>query len=205
MRSTGGGSPLLAGAAAALVLLGALIPASANRGGPEPGAPAPERAAGREEAGRSGGADAASARPTTDDLLGSWRPREYRLEDGEVLPVDGRIVFLGEDGASEGEWMVVFFVTRGDPGTAAPAGAPLRGSAEGGQFFRDGDTLTLTHAYHLSAGEAVGALPEAPLRMAMRSHPEAAENHREPCRFTIEGGRLTLVFPSGNSMVFARV
>lgn len=195
MRSTGGGSPLLPGAAAALVLLGAPISAGANRVGPAPGAPAPEPAA---------GARPAAARQSGEGLLGSWRPREYRLEGGAVLPVDGRIVFLGEEGASEGEWMVVFFVTGGDPGTAASSGAALRGSAEGGQFFRDGDTLTLTHAYHLSAGEAVGALPEAPLRMAMRSFPEAAENHREPCRFTVEGGRLTLFFPSGNSMVFER-
>lgn len=116
--------------------------------------------------------------------------------------MDGRIVFWGEEGAAEGEWMVVFFVTGGE---SEDPGAPLRGSAEGGQFFRDGETLTLTHAYHLSAGEAVGALPEAPLRMAMRSEREAAEHHREPCRFAVEGDRLTLFFPSGNSMVFSRV
>ena len=189
MRSTGGGSPLVPGAAAALVLLFASTSAGPGTAAPSPGAPS-----------------AASARPSDGALLGSWRPREYRLGDGEVLPVDGRIVFRGEEGAAEGEWMVVFFVTGGgDGGESDDPGTPLRGSAEGGQFFRDGGTLTLTHAYHLSAGEAVGALPEAPLRMAMRSLREAAEHHREPCRFAVEGGRLTLFFPSGNSMVFSRV
>lgn len=185
MRSTGGGSPLLPGAAAALVLLFATTSAGSNPAAPSPGAPS-----------------AASARPSDGALPGSWRPREYRLGDGEVLPVDGRIVFWGEEGAAEGEWMVVFFVTAGE---SEDPGAPLRGSAEGGRFFRDGETLTLTHAYHLSAGEAVGSLAEAPLRMAMRSDREAAEHHREPCRFAVEGDRLTLFFPSGNSMVFSKV
>ena len=198
MRSTGRGSPSGSGAAAALAFLFAILfastPAIANPVGPTPGGAA---------AGSSVGAAAPAAGRSDGGLLGAWRPREYRLAGGEVLPVDGRIVFSGEEGASEGEWMVVFFVT-GAGGGAEDSGTPLRGSAEGGQFFRDGETLTLTHAYHLSAGEAVGALPEAPLRMAVRSFPDAAERHREPCRFAVEGDRLTLFFPSGNSMVFFR-
>lgn len=198
MRSTGRGSPSGSGAAAALAFLFAFLfastPAVSNPVGSGSGGAA---------AGSSVGAAAPAARRSDGALLGAWRPREYRLAGGEVLPVDGRIVFSGEEGASEGEWMVVFFVT-GAGGGAEDSAAPLRGSAEGGQFFRDGETLTLTHAYHLSAGEAVGALPEAPLRMAMRSFPDAAERHREPCRFAVEGDRLTLFFPSGNSMVFFR-
>lgn len=202
MRWTGGGSPPGSGAAAALAFLFAFLfvstLAGSNTVGPSPGGAAAGSSAGAAAAGAVGRSDGA--------LLGAWRPREYRLAGGEVLPVDGRIVFLGEEGAAEGEWLVVFFVPGGgDGGEPEGSGTPLRGSAEGGQFFRDGETLTLTHAYHLSAGEAVGPLPEAPLRMAARSIREAAERHREPCRFTIAGDRLTLFFPSGNSMVFSRV
>ena len=113
--------------------------------------------------------------------------------------MDGRIVFLAsrEDGGS-GEWFVVFFVTGED-------GSTLRGSAEGGEWSRDGKSLLLTHQYHLSAGEAAGSLPAAPLAMALRSAAEAADNHREPCEVTVEGNLLTLFFPSGNSMTFERV
>ena len=140
-----------------------------------------------------------ASQPPPDAIVGSWRPREYRLAAGTTLPVDGRITFLAEraDGAS-GEWSVVFFVTGDD-------GAALRGSAEGGAWSRDGDSLLLTHEYHLSAGEAAGPLPAAPLAMALRSAEEADRNHREPCEVAVEGSRLTLFFPSGNSMMFERV
>ncbi len=134
-----------------------------------------------------------------DPIVGSWRPREYRLAAGETLPVDGRIVFLARsDDGSGGEWSVNFFVTGED-------GAAVRGSAEGGEWSRDGRSLLLTHRFHLSAGGAAGPLPEAPLAMAFRSAAEADANHREPCEVTVEGGLLTLFFPSGNSMTFERV
>ena len=134
-----------------------------------------------------------------DPIVGSWRPRSYHLAGGEELPVDGRIVFGAsrEDGA-RGEWFVIFFVT-GDEGTV------FRGSAEGGAWSRDGRMLLLTHQYHLSAGDAVGPLSATPLAMALRSADEADRNHREPCEVAVEGDRLTLFFPSGNSMTFERV
>ena len=128
----------------------------------------------------------ASAAP--DPIVGSWRPRAYRLAAGAELPVDGRIVFLARsDDGSRGEWSVNFFVTGED-------GAAVRGSAEGGEWSRDGRSLLLTHQFHLSGGAAAGPLPEAPLAMAFRS-----------CEVTVEGGLLTLFFPSGNSMTFERV
>ena len=143
--------------------------------------------------------DYAAKGASPDPIVGSWRPREYRLAAGETLPVDGRITFLARrDDAEHGEWSVVFFVTGVD-------GAALRGSAEGGAWSREGDALLLTHQYHLSAGEAVGPLPAAPLAMALRSAAEADRNHREPCEVAVEGDRLTLFFPSGNSMTFDRV
>ena len=146
-----------------------------------------------------GAPDSAAVRPTPDPIVGSWRPREYRLAAGETLPVDGRIVFLARsDDPGRGEWSVTFFVTGGD-------GAAVRGSAEGGEWSRDGRSLLLTHRFHLSAGAAAGPLPETPLAMAFRSAEEAARNHREPCEVTVEDGLLTLYFPSGNSMTFGRV
>lgn len=134
-----------------------------------------------------------------DPIVGTWRPRAYRLAAGGELAVDGRIVFLAsrEDG-NRGEWSVTFFVTGAD-------GEAVRGSAEGGAWSRDGRSLLLTHEFHLSAGAATGPLPAAPLAMALRSAEEAAANHLEPCEVTVEGGVLTLFFPSGNSMTFARV
>ena len=134
-----------------------------------------------------------------DPIVGTWRPRAYRLDAGAELPVDGRIVFLaGTDDTRSGEWFVNFFVTGED-------GEALRGSAEGGAWSRDGESLLLTHQFHLSAGEAAGPLPAAPLAMALRSAEEADRNHREPCEVAVEGNRLTLSFPSGNSMTFERV
>lgn len=145
------------------------------------------------------GSDDPVAVAAPDPIVGSWRPREYRLAAGDVLPVDGRIVFLARsDDGGRGEWSVNFFVTGED-------GAAVRGSAEGGEWSRDGRSLLLTHQFHLSAGAAAGPLPEAPLAMAFRSVEEAARNHREPCEVTVEGGLLTLYFPSGNSMTFERV
>ena len=143
--------------------------------------------------------DTATITAAPDPIVGSWRPRAYRLEGGEELPVDGRIVFVAsrEDGGS-GEWFVAFFVIGED-------GSTLRGSAEGGEWSRDGRSLLLTHQYHLSAGEAAGPLPAAPLAMALRSAAEAADNHREPCEVTVDENLLTLFFPSGNSMTFERV
>ncbi len=143
--------------------------------------------------------DPATITAAPDPIVGSWRPRAYRLEGGEELPVDGRIVFVAsrEDGGS-GEWFVAFFVIGED-------GSTLRGSAEGGEWSRDGRSLLLTHQYHLSAGEAAGPLPAAPLAMALRSAAEAADNHREPCEVTVDENLLTLFFPSGNSMTFERV
>ena len=118
-------------------------------------------------AGAAGPANVNSVSPQAlaapDAIVGSWRPREYRLAAGEALPVDGRIVFLARsDDGSSGEWSVTFFVTGED-------GAAVRGSAEGGGWSREGRSLLLTHQYHLSAGDAAGPLAAAPLAMALRS------------------------------------
>ena len=132
-------------------------------------------------------------------MAGTWRPRRYVLAAGAELPVDGRISFrLAVDDETAGEWLVLFFVTDG-------SGNPIRGSAEGGNWSREANSLMLTHTYHLSAGEPAGPLPAAPLRLALRSAAEAWANHREPCEVLVTGGELTLFFPSGNSMTFERL
>ncbi len=121
-------------------------------------------------------------------LAGAWSPETYVLEDGSELPVSGLIFF------TESDWTVLFFVQDGD-------GAPQRGSAEGGSYTLDGDALTFRHAFHLSAGSAIGGLSEAPLRMSVR---DAADAPSEPCRIELDNERLTIHFPSGNRMGFAR-
>jgi hypothetical protein len=76
-----------------------------------------------------------------------------------------------------------------------------RGSGEGGTYELEGDRLTFTHFYHLSAGEQLGPLPPSPLRMSVRDADEAA---REPCVVDVGETSMTIDFPSGNRMVFAR-
>lgn len=122
------------------------------------------------------------------DIEGAWRPELYVMKDGTELTVDGRIFF------TEADWTVLFFVTEN--------GEPRRGSAEGGTYRLEGENLEFTHHYHLSAGEAVASLPEAPLRMSIARGEDAAE---EPCRIELAGDRLTIFFPSGNRMRFQRV
>lgn len=121
------------------------------------------------------------------DIRGAWRPELYVMKDGTELPVDGRIFF------TERDWTVLFFVTE--------EGEPRRGSAEGGTYRLEGENLEFTHRYHLSAGEAMASLPEAPLRMSIATAADAA---REPCRVVLSGERLTIFFPSGNRMEFQR-
>lgn len=121
------------------------------------------------------------------EIEGSWSAELYVLEDGTELPVEGLIFF------TERDWTVLFFVSAD--------GEVRRGSGEGGTYELAGDALTFRHFYHLSAGEAVASLPEAPLRMSVREPEAAAE---EPCRVEIGDARMTLFFPSGNRMSFSR-
>ncbi len=121
-----------------------------------------------------------------DDIRGAWAPEVYVLADGTRHTVHGRIFF------TDSEWQVLFFVMEGDD--------PRRGSGEGGTYTLDGDHLVFTHLFNLSAGEAMAGLPESPLRMEVRQGGGAAE----PTRIEIDGDRLILHFPSGNSMAFRR-
>ncbi len=64
----------------------------------------------------------------------------------------------------------------------------------------DGDRLTFSHQYHLSAGEELGNLPAAPLRMEIKH----ADPTTEPCRFEIKDDEMVIFFPRGNQIRFSR-
>ncbi len=122
------------------------------------------------------------------DLQGVWKPELYRLKDGSELQVDGHIFF------GQKEWTVLFFVLED--------GQIRRGSAEGGTYTLQGEDLVFTHLYHLSSAQAVKSLPQSPLRMEIQ---KASQASREACTVRLQANRLTLHFPSGNSMHFSRL
>ncbi|MHC5062922.1 MAG: hypothetical protein ACYTG5_02975 [Planctomycetota bacterium] len=125
-------------------------------------------------------------------LEGSWAAESYVLSDGTEHQVRGNIFFSGQD------WTVVFFVMGRDQEGKS---APRRGSAEGGNYSLEArDRLIFQHLFHLSYGEPLAGLAASPLRMEVKE----ANGVAEPCRYRIEGGRLELFFPSGNSMSFRR-
>jgi hypothetical protein len=122
------------------------------------------------------------------DIRGGWQAETYALKSGERHALKGQIVFTASD------WSVTFLIT--------PEGqAPQRASAEGGTYTLEGTNLGLRHLYNFSAGGALPGLPASPLRMTVN---EPAQALLEPCTVTVEGERLTLAFPSGNSMSFQR-
>ena len=121
-------------------------------------------------------------------LVGSWQTQTYTLRDGPTHRVEGMIFF------TENDWSVLFFVVDND-------GNPQRGSAEGGTYELDGDALTFTHLYNASGGHAVEGLPASDWSMRINEPHQAPA---EPCRIYLSGERLTIYFPSGNDMTFAR-
>lgn len=162
-------------AVAVLSLLLVLTPGVARAQAPGSAAPGAARhdAAGRTQPG---------------DIRGGWRAERYTMKEGASFTVDGQILFTGKD------WTVLFLVM--DNGQAA------RGAGEGGSYVVDGNRITLTHRYNVSAGKAVAGLPESPLRMERLA--DTDPKRIEPCTFEIAGDRLTLRFPSGNAMIFVR-
>lgn len=133
-------------------------------------------------------APSGAAQTGPQNIEGAWHADAYVMESGEGHPVVGHIFF------ASGQWTVLFFVTDG-------GGQPRRGSGEGGSYTLEGDRLVFTHLFNLSVGEAMAGLPESPLRMEARA---AAGAPTEETTARIEGDRLTLDFPSGNSMMFSR-
>ncbi len=128
------------------------------------------------------------ALPASAQITGAWNPESYVLKDGSEYTVSGFIFFTKSD------WTVLFFVEDEE-------GNVRRGSGEGGTYTLDGNRLTFTHFYNLSAGDALGSLAASPLRMSVR---EAAEAATEACEVEVGEASMTIRFPSGNRMVFAR-
>ena len=121
------------------------------------------------------------------DLRGSWKSQVYTLKDGTRHEVPGLIFFTTRD------WTTLYFVLAD--------GKPQRGSGEGGTYTLAGNELVFTHIYHLSAASEVTGLPPAPLRMEIH---KAAEAPTERCTVEVSGDRMTIHFPSGNHIAFAR-
>jgi hypothetical protein len=122
------------------------------------------------------------------DLSGLWRPESYLLSDGSRHAIDGLVFF------TDREWSFLVFVTEG--------GKVRRSEGEGGTYTLKGDELVFTHLYLLLVGEAVGSLPETPLRTEIH---DAADAPRTGSRVALQSDRLTITFgPSGNSMTFRR-
>jgi hypothetical protein len=122
------------------------------------------------------------------DIRGGWQAEMYALKTGERHPVKGMIFFTAAD------WSVTFFVT--------PDGqAPQRAAAEGGTYTLDGTKLVLRHLYNFSNGGALPGLPASPMRMAVQNRATAPV---EEVTVAVDVERLTLAFPSGNTMSFRR-
>jgi hypothetical protein len=122
------------------------------------------------------------------DILGAWRADTYVLKDGSTHHVEGLMLF------SERDWAVVYFVKDDD-------GKPQRGAGEGGPYTLEGDRLVLTRDYLVIASNAIGTLPEIPLRFDV---PGVKEPVVEDCRLEFASDRITIEFPSGNRMGFRR-
>lgn len=132
----------------------------------------------------------AAASPQTEmapaAIMGAWEAQSYLLSTGEEHAIAGKIFFTATD------WQVVFFVLDAD-------GTPKRGSAEGGTYATEGESLTFMHRFNLSIGEALSGLPADDLRMVVHESMTT-----EAARFGIDHDTLTLFFPSGNEMRFRR-
>ena len=124
----------------------------------------------------------------TPEITGAWAAQTYVMNGGAEHRAEGRIFF------TESDWQVVYFVVD-------EAGIVRRGSAEGGTYTLEGNTLIFLHLHHLSTGAAMEGLEEAPLRMVARGAEDAVE---ERSTVRVEGDRLVLGFPSGNRLIFTR-
>jgi hypothetical protein len=120
-------------------------------------------------------------------IQGAWRTESYVLKDGSQYDLDGLIVFTEKD------WTVLFFVLDED-------NQLRRGSGEAGTYALQGEHLTFTHLYNISAGDQLGSLAASPLRMVIHR----GEPPTEPCRVEFDGDRMTIFFPSGNKIDFRR-
>lgn len=132
---------------------------------------------------------AASALAGESPIRGTWRPENYLLKDGSRHPIEGLVVF------TDTEWTFLVFVMDN--------GEPRRGEGEGGTYTLNGEELIFNHEFLLTAGQALGSLPDSPLRMQVR---DTASASKTPSHVSFDGNQLTIRFgPSGNTMTFRRL
>lgn len=119
------------------------------------------------------------------EIQGVWAADRYELAGGAEHALRGQIMF------DQDRWTVLFFVL-------GPNGEPVRASAEGGTYHATADTVTFSHLYNYSEGEAVEGMAAAEMRMVARE----SDGPLEPTRYSVNGDELSLFFPSGNRMRF---
>lgn len=112
----------------------------------------------------------------TGALDGVWRLDTY-VVGGQEQQVHGLLFLTG------GYWSTLYFV---------PGDGGAWGSAEAGRYQFDGRQLVFLHQLVFQGGGG------RPLRMDERADRE------ETCQVTLEGGRLSIDFPSGNTLHLRR-
>ena len=115
--------------------------------------------------------------PLTSTLEGAWRSARYIVK-GNATEIDGVLLL------ADGHWSTLYFVG----GAEGPWA-----SAEAGAYEFDGRTLTFFHRLMFQGG---GGRP---------LHITQAASHVEACPITLTGDSLTILFPSGNTLVCHRL
>ena len=115
--------------------------------------------------------------PLTSTLEGAWRTARYIVKDS-ATDIDGVLLL------ADGHWSTLYFVG----GAEGPWA-----SAEAGAYECDGRTLTFLHRLMFQGG---GGRP---------LHITQAASHVEVCPITLTDDSLTILFPSGNTLVCYRL
>ena len=114
--------------------------------------------------------------PLTSTLEGAWRTARYIVQDN-ATEIDGVLLL------ADGYWSTLYFVGAEGPWA----------SAEAGTYEADGGTLTFFHRLMFQGG---GGRP---------LHITQAASHVERCPITLTDDSLTILFPSGNTLVCSRL
>ncbi len=108
---------------------------------------------------------------------GAWRTARY-IVNGNATDIDGVLLLV------DGQWSTLYFVGGAD--------GPW-GSAEAGTYEIDNNLLAFRHRLMFQGG---GGRP---------LHVTQAASHVETCPITVTDDSLTILFPSGNTLVCYRL
>jgi hypothetical protein len=112
-----------------------------------------------------------------DAVHGAWQTVRY-VVNGTPSEIDGVLLFV------DGQWSTLYFV----PGSQGPWG-----SGEAGRYELDGSTLAFHHRLMFQGGGG------RPLHLTQQA------SHVEACPISVDGGTLTIHFPSGNTLLCRRL